>query len=141
LDEDTRAGAVYRLDQTPPLPLTKYYDFNDMKDRVTGSGPPTAYSVIGDTFFIAPVSDGTYNFRIRCFKKDVPLTTNIENLWLANAEKMMLSRLGEIMARFHTHNAVLGDAFMKDYLAARNELILTDTARREAGGMRQMGDD
>lgn len=144
LDEQTRAGALYRQDTTqadPWVPLTKFYNYDDMKARRTGSGPTLAYTLVGSKLVVAPVADASYTYRLRFFGKDTDLSTNIENNWLKYAEKLITARLGEVMARFYLHNPVLGDQFLKEVGLARNELILADAARHEAGGMRQMGED
>lgn len=144
VDEETRSGSLYRYDATlddPWVPMTKYYNIDDMKARYPGSGQPKAYVLLGSNYIVAPVADGAYTFRSRYFARDTALTSNITNNWLTNAEKLIMSCLGYRMARYHTHNVPLSEAFAADMAQARNELILVDTARREAGGMRQMGDD
>jgi len=144
LDEETRKGALYRYDATltdPWVALTKYYNFDDMKERLPGAGPTLGYVTIGRSYIVAPVTDVSYTYRTRYFAKDTALETNIENNWLKYAEGLIRASLGEVMARYYLHNPALADQFKADILLRRNELILADTAQREAGGMRQMGDD
>lgn len=78
-------------------PLTKE-ELEYLRNNLAGSGVPKAYSLDGKYFRIFPTPDAIYSIKMIYFKKDVVLTSNVENLWLEHIPFLLIGKAGGMIA-------------------------------------------
>lgn len=71
---------------------------NLYSDPDTTARIPQAYSFDGVNFRLFPTPDSVYTLRMIYYGRDVPLTSNIENLWLKNLPYLLIGRAGAEIA-------------------------------------------
>lgn len=59
-----------------------------------GTGTPEAYAYDNAYFRLGPTPNAQFTLKMIYFKKDQVLTSNIENLWLKHAPKLMIGQAG-----------------------------------------------
>lgn len=74
------------------------YDVLRKNFRGAEAGPPEYYALVGKYFRIFPTPDDTYTLRMIYYKKADLLDSNIENVWLANAPKVLMGSAGQTVA-------------------------------------------
>lgn len=61
---------------------------------------PSFYASIGEQFWLRPAPESQLTFRLRYYAKAAVLSTDIENVWLANAPEVLIGQTGVIMASY-----------------------------------------
>lgn len=67
-------------------------------DEVVEQGIPRFYALSGFYFRLFPTPDAAYRIRMVYFKKDAPLTSNVENKWLKYAPWFVIGEAGSVLA-------------------------------------------
>jgi hypothetical protein len=68
------------------------------EDEVVEQGVPQFYALSGNYFRLFPTPDAIYKIRMIYFKKDTPLTANIENKWLKYAPWLLIGEAGSVLS-------------------------------------------
>lgn len=109
-----------------------------LRDDTTVAKPPKVYAVRLATFdFIVP-SDATYTIYMDYYKAADLLTTDIENVWLANAPEWLIGEAGLRIAK-DTRDADAVKLFTDMRTAGRAAALADDLARELAFGPLEMG--
>jgi hypothetical protein len=92
LPADFLAMKEMHLDTTPVSTLTFQTTSNFFKNaRVTDSGKPVHYTLLGSEFQFAPIPDAVYTIRmVYYYKPDLLSDSNTSNLFLANCPDLLL---------------------------------------------------
>ena len=92
LPADFLAMKEMHLDTTPVSTLTFQTTSNFFKNaRVTDSGKPVHYTLLGSEFQFAPIPDSVYTIRmVYYYKPDLLSDSNTSNLFLANCPDLLL---------------------------------------------------
>ena len=92
LPSDFLAMKEMHLDTTPVSTLTFQTTSNFFKNaRVTDSGKPVHYTLLGSEFQFAPIPDAVYTSRmVYYYKPDLLSDSNASNLFLANCPDLLL---------------------------------------------------
>jgi len=92
LPADFLAMKEMHLDTTPVSTLTFQTTSNFFRNaRVTDSGKPVHYTLLGSEFQFAPIPDSNYTLRmVYYYKPDLLSDSNPSNLFLANAPDLLL---------------------------------------------------
>lgn len=99
---------------------------------------PQVYALRGNSFFFMPTPDVNYTVTYTYFKRADPLTSNIENAWLANAPEVLIGNAGLALAYdLRDQDAVKIFTTMRD--DAAGALFREIIAREEAGRLRRKG--
>lgn len=106
-----------------------------------GSARPEKYALVGNylRFFFTP--DIIYNVRLTYFARALPLTADIENVWLKYAGDLLMARTGYQVASHHLQDTELSAVFADDVKVAKDRLWRLNEARMHAGRDYQMGDN
>lgn len=104
----------------------------------TASGPPQAYALVGNYFRLFPTPDDIYRLHMIYYKKDDVLDTDIENLWLEHAPKLLMGAAGKEIARALRDSAALA-TFMAWEQEDRLLLFGQNTAREMENMDMQVG--
>jgi hypothetical protein len=89
-------GVLYRFDASatdPWIELGKGF-FDAEKAFYTTAGAPVKYSKVGTYFVLHPTPDLVYTLKMKYYKRDTVLNTNIENQWLKYAPNILIARTG-----------------------------------------------
>ena len=97
----------------------------------SSSGPPLAYSVVGERIRLWPVPDKEYSLRLYYYKAADVLSSNIENGWLKYASQLLWGKAGAALAVNFRDSAAV-DYFTRMADMAQQELIRTHITRQEA---------
>jgi len=92
LPSDFLAMKEMHLNTTPVSTLTFQTTSNFFKNaRVTDSGKPVHYTLLGSEFQFAPIPDAVYTIRmVYYYKPDLLSDSNASNLFLANCPDLLL---------------------------------------------------
>jgi len=74
------------------------YDVLRTNFREVESGAPQAYALLNETFHFFPLPDAVYRIRMIFYGEALPLTSNIENVWLEKAPKLLMGVAGKEIA-------------------------------------------
>lgn len=99
---------------------------------------PSVYVLRQQTVDFITTANATYTLRWDYYKAADLLTTDIENLWLANAPEWLIGEAGLRIAR-STRNATAVELFNEMRTAARAAWFADDLASELASGPLQMG--
>lgn len=126
-------------DEEAPTPLYKD-DMDQLAVRLAGTGVPEAYALDGLYFRLYPTPDDEYYIRMIYYKKGAELSTNIENVWLKYAPKLLMGATGlDIAAATRDMGAVkIFESWRAEGAAA---LASQNEARQHAGRSYQIGGD
>jgi len=111
-------------------------------DPITGTlmkGKPKAYAIMGPYFRIFPTPDAVYPIRTPYYKRDVVLTTNVENGWLKHVPFLLLGAAGKLIAKGPIRDQI-ADAVFTEWVGTGTALLnnLTE-ARAHSNRTYQMG--
>lgn len=95
---------------------------------------PEAYAYDGTSFILFPTPDLAYTFRMIFYKADDPLTSNIENKWLANIPYLFIGHAGSIIASAIMHKEAL--ALFSAMFTESAKRLDGFTPSRDGGGRR-----
>lgn len=120
-----------------PTPLYKD-DVDQLRVKLPGTGIPEAYALDGNYFRLFPVPDDAYYIRMIYYKKGATLATNVENVWLKYAPKLLMGATGlDIAGATRDMTAMkVFDSWRAEGAAA---LASQDEARQHAGRNYQIG--
>jgi hypothetical protein len=123
-------------------PISKV-DYDEGRDQFEGEddGAPQAYTLIGTDYRFFPTPDAEYPLRAMIYIADDVLSTNLENAWLKYAGKLLMGKAGAVVAGVHVRDDAAAAAFSAMAAAGMVALTRDNTARKEAGRMREMGVD
>lgn len=92
------------------------------------------------TFEVFPAPSEAWTFYIRAYFADVPLTTDITNLWLTHASDLIIGYVGRIIAGNYTVLEKFVPAFTDQESKARTRLSKVNALKAEENIRRMMGD-
>jgi len=93
-------------------------------------------------FYFRPIPEEVTNLRLLFYQADDDITEGgSANLWLTYAPDVILNEVGAIMATHYVNMPEVAQRFEGAAQAAKLRLLTETIQRREAGMMRQMGDD
>lgn len=77
-----------------------FYDTlrQNYRDVERALGPPEAYAIVGNYFRLFPTPDDDYTIRMIFYQAATPLDTNVENVWLKYAPKVLMGMAGQTVA-------------------------------------------
>jgi hypothetical protein len=120
-------------------------DYRTLKKAVRdgdldASGLPTHYAEVGQLVYLFPTPDIVYSMELFYYGKQPTLGagSDEETLWSQNAADLLLARAGGNVARY-LRDMQAAQLFLEDERAAMRNLLVEDTARREAGLEAVMG--
>jgi len=117
-------------------------DYSLIKELYPGSGTPSHYDLMKGRFYFRPIPEEVTNLRLLFYKADDDITEGgSANLWLTYAPDVILNEVGAIMATHYVNMPEVAKRFEGAAQAAKLRLLTETIQRREAGMMRQMGDD
>ena len=137
-------GALYVLDDSGTELELFREDWDYLKQKVTGSGRPRYYDLVGDYIMLRKVPDEQYTLKMRYYKKAASLagtygdSANIENKWLEYASALLIAETGVVVAAQHLQSDKMAQLFMKQADLARNQLLRKNTAMAESNKSRLM---
>lgn len=79
------------------IPTTiPWRNWDELRETLLDSDPagPKGFVLRNDTIYFLPVADIAYTVTWDYYQKDALLTSNIENLWLANAPELIIGDAG-----------------------------------------------
>jgi len=144
LSEDEEEGALWRYDASNTdnvMQELKKDDVRILVARHPGSGIPLSYALRGEQFLLFPTPDAIYPLKLACYLRDAPLTSNITNLWLTHAATLVIEETCYLVATEIMKDLANAPVFRTAADKAWAKLYKRHIARREAGGMRMMGED
>ena len=100
---------------------------------------PKGYSLDGKYFRLKPTPDKVYTLRMRVWLRDVALSDDIENDWLANASDLLMSATAQKIARFHLRDEKQAVSFDGEIATALARLNISDEARKHTNRSYVMG--
>lgn len=104
----------------------------------TDARGPEVYALRSNSFFFMPLPDVNYTVTYSYFKRADPLTTDIENAWLANAPEVLIGDAGLTLSYdLRDQDAVKIFTTMRD--EAGGALFREIVAREEAARLRRKG--
>lgn len=121
----------YRPSETDKYAFVPWKNYNDAYkaySNVTASGPKVA-SLRTSSIFFFPEADRDYTLYWDYYVKDDLLTSNIENLWLANAPELLIGFAGARIARDDRNKsaeALFGTMYNEARLAWFNETVVEE---------------
>ena len=101
-------------------------------------GTPCAYSTDKDYFRIFPTPDAVYNLKMRFYKQDELLTSNIENEWLKHEPFLLIGKAGQRIAA-SLRDATAIQIFQQQELEAFQRMLRETQARVDANFRYIMG--
>lgn len=101
---------------------------------------PQYYALDNNYFRLKPTPDLVYILRIKCYRRDSILSTNIENNWLKYANDWLIAETGAILAKHHIRNKKLADEYKADAATAKTRVFVAHEARMHANRKYVMGD-
>lgn len=136
-------GVPFRLFDstgTTKLATLSKEEYYDLEEEYAESAPtqPKHYSLVGSYFRCFPIPDDAYILKFLYYKADTPLTTNIENKWLAKCPDWLIGETGMRVALF-LQNSQLVAIFKALRDNAMETYRIADEARKSANRRYQMG--
>lgn len=139
-------GGLYlqESDGTETLMEREDWDVLKAEPRLEGTGKPTFYDLAGDYYLLRKIPDAVYTLKMRYYQKDASLTgaygdtSNIENVWLAQASDWLIAETGVIIASQRLQSEKMANMFMKQSDLARKRVMNKHTARIESNKNRIM---
>lgn len=126
----------------PWVNIIRDTDFGVINARWTGLGPPQKYYMTGASAVVLyPPSDQVYQLRLRYWKAQPVLASNIENNWTKWAPDLMAAKAGYNVASKVLKDVELTQAFAVDVKAAQLRLQTLNEAREHADANYEMGDN
>lgn len=127
-------------DGSEALPLDKG-QYDELKAAYFGypAGPPEQYALLGDYFRFFPLPDLQYNVRMIYYKRDLSLTTNIENGWLKHVPYLLLGTAGLQIAEGPLRDTGAAKVFTQWTAMGMGALYKQNEARRHANMDYQIG--
>lgn len=119
------------------IPLEDYGFVTDQDNYVNEATPEMA-AVVGLSLHFSPKPDAIYNVAFAYYAKAAVLSTDISNAWLDYAPDLLIAETGIQVARF-LRDALAVQMFRDEKAEAMARLAQENTARREAGMIREMG--
>lgn len=96
----------------------------------TAVGPPQAYALVGDYFYLFPTPDAAYTINLRYFAHDTaPTDTGTTNKWLSQAAMLLLAETGRVGASLYIQNQELAISFTEEYKRQKDLLWKKHEAR------------
>ena len=139
---EAEEGALWRYDpdssEIPWVELTKD-DYDFLLNKYPNEDAPVAYALSNEYFRLKPTPDAVYTMRMKCYLRDDPLTSDIENKWLANAADWLIAEVSEKIARQHLRNIKLADSIKGEIIEAKNRVYVVHEARMHANRKYSMG--
>ena len=111
--------------------------------ELTRNSHPKFYTQDPDTINVYQVWSApteNYTFYLQGYYADVPLTSDITNLWLTHAPDLIIGRVGSIMAGQYEALSEFAAAFLAQETQARNRLMKMNVLKEEENIRRVMGD-
>jgi hypothetical protein len=99
---------------------------------------PAVYSIRQSTIDFVTIADNTYTMTWNYYRKDAILDSNIENLWLANADRWLIGEAGIRMAA-DKRDAGAVQLFTRMMQEGRKAVYADDLAFEDAAGPTAMG--
>lgn len=139
-------GGLYlqETDGTETLLEREDWDVLKAEPRLEGAGKPTFYDLVGDYYLLRKTPDAVYEMKMRYYQKATSLTgvygdsSNIENVWLANASDWLIAETGVIIASQRLQSDKMVQMFMKQSDLARQRVMKKHIARIESNKNRIM---
>lgn len=101
-------------------------------------GQPTNYDLIGTNFYLFPTPNAIFTLKSFYYAAAAVLSTNVENVWLANAPELLIADAGMNIARYLRDPIAFG--FFKESRAEAYSLLqVENVARKEAARAAYMG--
>lgn len=95
-------------------------------------GQPVKYALVNKQFYFFPLPDKVYTLDGVYYAKDAVLSTNIENLWLANIPEIIIGGAGVLLAAgLRDKDAI--QLFAGMYQGARQKVGMVQSAADAAG--------
>lgn len=143
LRESEELGGLWYVDSTGQWkPLIKD-DYNILKSRTFTPGIPTRYANGKDRFYLFATPDAIYDLRWAGFvSDDLPLVsspTTYENLWMANAENLLIAEVCLALGRQTQMTPDQIQGFMGEVAMYRLDLEDETLTREEAWKRSVMG--
>lgn len=108
----------------------EYYKYSE--------GPPEAYALAGNYFYIFPIPDDVYTIKWQYFAQDMVLDTNIENNWLKYISYYLMGEAGLLIAT-PLRNAAAIQQFTQWRTEGKIQLYRENEARAYANMPMQIG--
>lgn len=102
--EEYDDGALFYVpdsgdDEDKNLELRKdEYDVLIRNYKDSETGPPEAYALRGNYFYIFPTPDDVYNLKVLIYAQDTILDSNIENKWLKYAPMLIMGKTLQLIS-------------------------------------------
>jgi len=117
-------------------------DYTSIKQKITGSGQPSYYDIYGSNIYLRKIPDAVYTLRLLYkYSDDAIVTGTTENQWMKYASDWIMAETGFRMASTYVVMPAIAQQFSFEMARARTRVSNDTIARREAGQMRQMGED
>lgn len=139
--EEETALWYYKASDTdnPRKALTKDA-YDKLVQQFPGEGEPKAYALVGPYFRLKPTPDKAYPIQMIYYKKDLPLTNNIENAWLKNAPDLLIAKTGCVIAGEYLKDMDAFALFSKQLDSASTRYATLWEARDHVGRDYTMGE-
>lgn len=120
--------------------LTALYkdDIQQLQEALPGTGTPKAYALDGLYFRLYPCPDDAYYMRMVYYKKGAELSSNIENVWLKYAPKLLMGAAGHMIATA-LRDVAAQKTFQEWKIADGIATVNQDEAREHAARSYQIG--
>jgi hypothetical protein len=126
-------------DQSEYIELEKD-DFDTLvrnfKDTI--SGPPEAFTLVGDYFRLFPLPDDDYLIQIMNYQRDDVLDSDIENKWLKHAPDALIGSAGLLVAQAIRDKDAIG-FFSQMQMRGMKQLYGQNELREHSNRTYQMG--
>ena len=104
------------------------------------TGAPEKFALQAASLALRPIPDAVYTFRLRYYKRDVALSSDIANNWTANAADVVIAELCKIGAQIYLKDELMVEKFDAQSRMAWDRLRRERVARQMAGMDMEMGD-
>ena len=95
--QEVEEGALQYLPASGGEPVVLPKDnYDTLSKDLYGSGPPEAYTFVGDALYVFPTPDAAYTLRLPAKVKAAVLNTNIQNKWLQHAPWWLIGVAGSL---------------------------------------------
>lgn len=138
-------GALYILDDDGDEVEMVRDDLDVIKKKVTGSGAPRYYDIVGEYFIFRKIPDDSYTLKMRFYQADETDlsgsygdSNNLESLWLKWAADLVIAETGYVIASQYLQSDKMAVTFEKAAIRARARLIKKSTLMEETNKQRFM---
>jgi hypothetical protein len=143
-DDDADISPVFKYDAGEDDVWTALIkkDYSKIKQENPGVGTLYYYDILGSNLYFRHVPDVDTTIRMLYYRKDTVITAGTtETLWLQYAPDLIIAEAGKVIAGQYLKDMAAMQAFAARSAEEQSILVIDNTARREAGYKRMMGDE